>query len=73
LKWTFLFFFFVFEVGSAVCGASNSSIMMIIGRVIAGLGASGLANGAITIIAIAITPEKRPCKTSDQNRISSVS
>lgn len=40
--------------------------MMIIGRVIAGLGASGLANGAITIIAIAITPEKRPCKTQTE-------
>lgn len=59
-KWTFLFFFVVFEVGSAICGAAQSSNMLIAGRSIAGLGASGLINGCLTIIGGVCRPEKRP-------------
>jgi hypothetical protein len=43
IKWSFLAFL---EVGSALCGAAQSSVMLIVGRAIAGLGASGLTNGA---------------------------
>ena len=55
-------FFFIFEVGSAICGAAQSSVMLIIGRAIAGLGTSGLMNGTLTIVQGACKPEKRPCK-----------
>ncbi|KAI0427498.1 major facilitator superfamily domain-containing protein [Xylaria sp. FL1042] len=60
LKWSFLVFFAIFEVGSAVCGAAPSSAALIIGRVIAGIGASGLNSGAFTILACSVPMEKRP-------------
>ncbi|CAG9982151.1 unnamed protein product [Clonostachys byssicola] len=63
-KWSLLFFFFVFEVGSAICGAAQNSIMFIIGRSIAGLGCSGLSNGSLTVLSGAVSPEKRPLYTS---------
>ncbi|KAI1762733.1 putative MFS multidrug transporter [Hypoxylon sp. FL1150] len=59
-KWVFLFFFFVFELGSLLCAVSQSSVMFIVGRAVAGMGSSGLQNGALTIIAGALPLEKRP-------------
>lgn len=59
-KWTFLVFFGLFELGSLICGAANSSAMLIIGRAIAGIGSSGLTNGALMIISAAIPLAKRP-------------
>ncbi|KAI4867402.1 MFS general substrate transporter [Hypoxylon rubiginosum] len=59
-KWSFLVFFFVFEVGSAVCGAAQSSTMFIVGRAIAGLGSSGLMNGALTMVAAILPPHRQP-------------
>ncbi|KAI0449664.1 major facilitator superfamily domain-containing protein [Xylaria acuta] len=60
LKWSFLVFFAIFEAGSAVCGAAPSSVALIIGRVVAGIGASGLNSGAFTILACSVPIEKRP-------------
>ncbi|KAI0842746.1 MFS general substrate transporter [Hypoxylon sp. FL0890] len=59
-KWCFLTFFFVFEVGSALCGAAQSSVMLIVGRAIAGLGSSGLANGVLTMISAVMPPHRQP-------------
>lgn len=61
-QWTYLFFLTIFEVGSAICGAASSSTMLIIGRAIAGLGASGLTNGALTVLLAVCHPSVRPCK-----------
>ncbi|KZF19804.1 putative MFS transporter [Xylona heveae TC161] len=60
LSWTFLAFFFVFEVGSAICGAAQSSPMFIIGRVISGVGSAGVANGALTTIAAVLPTRRQP-------------
>ncbi|CAK7199290.1 hypothetical protein SEUCBS139899_001965 [Sporothrix eucalyptigena] len=60
LKWAFITFFFVFEVGSALSGAAQSSAMLIISRAISGIGASGLINGAITIVSASVPLERRP-------------
>ncbi|KAK1811018.1 hypothetical protein LTR12_014641 [Friedmanniomyces endolithicus] len=49
-QWTFLTFFLIFEVGSVLCGAAQSSAMFIVGRTIAGIGCSGISTGALTII-----------------------
>ena len=57
MQWTFLTFFFIFEVGSVLCGAAQSSAMFIVGRTIAGIGCSGISTGALTIIAV-ILPGK---------------
>lgn len=59
-KWTFLSFFGIFEVGSLVCGVANSSKMLIIGRAVAGVGSSGMMNGALNILAGAVPIKRRP-------------
>ncbi|KAN0102744.1 MFS multidrug transporter [Hyaloscypha variabilis] len=60
LKATFLIFLSIFELGSLLCGVATSSMMLIIGRAVAGIGGSGLMNGGFTIIAVASPQEKRP-------------
>ncbi|KAF5678072.1 putative aflatoxin efflux pump AFLT [Fusarium heterosporum] len=59
-RWSFLALFLIFEVGSLICGVAQSSTMLIIGRAIAGVGSSGIQNGALTIIASAVPIHKRP-------------
>jgi MFS family permease len=58
-KSSFLVFFAIFEIGSAVCGAATSSAMLIAGRAIAGIGSAGLVSGGLTITASAVPLEKR--------------
>ena len=60
LKSSFLVFFAIFEIGSAVGGAATSSAMLIVGRAIAGIGSAGLVSGGLTITASAVPLEKRP-------------
>jgi MFS family permease len=59
-KWVFLSGIFLFEVGSAICGAAPSSTVLIVGRAIAGFGSSGILTGAITIMINTIPLHKRP-------------
>ena len=58
-KWSFLGFFTIFEFGSLLCGAAQSSVMLIVGRAVAGAGGSGLISGALTIIASCLPLDKR--------------
>lgn len=60
VKYVYLAALLIFEVGSAVCGAAPTSPALIIGRAIAGLGASGSYSGAFVIIAHATPTAKRP-------------
>ncbi|KAI0968226.1 efflux pump [Xylaria arbuscula] len=62
-KWTFLSFITVLEAGSLVCGFARSSTVFIVGRAIAGLGTSGIMNGALTIIAASVPLSQRPTVT----------
>lgn len=59
-KRTLLAFFFLFEVGSLLCGLAVSSKMLIGGRAVAGMGASGLMVGSLTIISSSMPSPKRP-------------
>ncbi|KAH7333047.1 putative MFS multidrug transporter [Rhexocercosporidium sp. MPI-PUGE-AT-0058] len=59
-KWTLLVFFAIFELGSLLCGVANSSKMLIVGRVVAGMGSSGIMNGTFTIIAGCVPMPRRP-------------
>jgi MFS family permease len=59
-KAVFLSGIFLFEIGSAVCGAAQSSTMLIIGRAIAGLGSSGIFTGAILIMLNTVPLHRRP-------------
>ncbi|KAJ5909241.1 hypothetical protein N7495_001923 [Penicillium taxi] len=56
-KWFFIFHVTVFEIGSAICGAALSINVMILGRVIAGVGGSGLYVGCMTLIATTSKPK----------------
>ncbi|KAL7935658.1 major facilitator superfamily domain-containing protein [Trichoderma chlorosporum] len=60
LKWTFLTFFAIFELGSLLCAAAVSSNMLIGGRAVAGAGGAGIVSGAFSIIAFIAPLEKRP-------------
>ncbi|TQB73264.1 hypothetical protein MPDQ_006009 [Monascus purpureus] len=62
-KWSFVSFFAVFELGSLLCGVATSSKMLIVGRAVAGMGGSGIQNGAFTIIAGCVPMQRRPALT----------
>ncbi|KAI4650396.1 hypothetical protein J4E93_002752 [Alternaria ventricosa] len=63
-KWTFLVSIFLFEVGSALCGAAPTSVVLIVGRAVAGIGAAGLQCGAVMIIVPLVPLRRRPIFTS---------
>lgn len=60
LQRTFLAYLLVFEVGSLVCALATSSSMFIAGRIVAGIGSSGLQSGAFSIISDAAPLAKQP-------------
>ncbi|KAI1195074.1 major facilitator superfamily domain-containing protein [Nemania serpens] len=51
---------FLFEVGSAVCGAAPNSIALIFGRAIQGVGAAGIFSGGIAVIVYNVPLHRRP-------------
>lgn len=63
IKWVYLTAIFIFEVGSAICGAAPNSITLIVGRAIAGVGSAGIFSGALIIIAYSVPLQKRPMFT----------
>lgn len=44
-KWVYMVCFVIFEVGSALCGASPNIDTLIVGRAFCGIGGSGMYNG----------------------------
>ncbi|EJU00929.1 hypothetical protein DACRYDRAFT_89378 [Dacryopinax primogenitus] len=60
LKPAFLLAIGIFELGSLICAAAPNSTALIIGRAIAGMGASGAFSGVYTIVAFSARPEHRP-------------
>jgi MFS family permease len=51
---------FIFEVGSLICALAPGPAALIVGRALAGLGASGVAVGVFTMLGFAASPEMRP-------------
>lgn len=49
----------VFELGSVICAVAPNSIILIVGRAIAGLGAAGLLSGSTVITSYCAALEKR--------------
>ncbi|KAK0708141.1 major facilitator superfamily domain-containing protein, partial [Lasiosphaeris hirsuta] len=60
IKYTFFLAIGLFELGSLVCALSPTSIALIIGRAVAGLGGSGIMTGALVIIAHSVPLRTRP-------------
>jgi EmrB/QacA subfamily drug resistance transporter len=63
LKPTYLIALLIFEVGSVVCGAAPTSVALIIGRAIQGIGAAGIGAGPYIIVGVAAPPKQRPMLT----------
>ncbi|KAF5638087.1 major facilitator (MFS1) transporter [Fusarium sp. NRRL 52700] len=63
LKTSFMLSIFIFELGSLISAVARNSMTVIVGRAIAGLGASGVAPGMYTIPAFIAAPEKRATYT----------
>lgn len=60
VKLTFIAAVLVFELGSAICGASPTSNAFIVGRAISGLGSAGITCGCIIVLMETVPLEKRP-------------
>lgn len=60
IKWMFLSCFILFEAGSALCGAAPNMEAMIVGRVIAGIGGSGMYCGGIVYVSVMTSINQRP-------------
>ncbi|KAF2869628.1 putative efflux pump antibiotic resistance protein [Massariosphaeria phaeospora] len=60
IKIIFLIALFIFEVGSIVCATAQSSYALIIGRAVAGAGASGIFPGCSLILMCSAPLQKRP-------------
>jgi MFS family permease len=63
LKWTYIAFLAIFELGSLICATAKSSVMLIVGRAVAGMGAAGLFSGALVIVSHMIPLRQRPSKS----------
>lgn len=50
----------LFEVGSAICGSAPNMTALILGRVIAGVGGSGMYSGTLSFVAMLTSLRERP-------------
>jgi len=60
LRWIYSIAMLLFTIGSAICASAPRSSILILGRAISGLGASGLLIGAYSLVAHIAPPAKRP-------------
>lgn len=60
IKIIYLVAIFIFEVGSLICAVANSSVTLIVGRAIAGVGSAAIFSGALIILAYSVPLQKRP-------------
>jgi len=58
-KWFYIASVFIFEGGSALCGGAPNMNALIVGRVLAGIGAVGIYTGALFLISVNTTEEER--------------
>ncbi|KAK2745275.1 hypothetical protein FQN57_003970 [Myotisia sp. PD_48] len=54
----------IFEAGSALCGAAPNMNALIVGRVIAGVGGSGMYLGVLTYFSVFVTERRQPVYVS---------
>ncbi|KAF4776913.1 major facilitator superfamily transporter [Colletotrichum scovillei] len=60
VKIIFVISLVIFEIGSLICAVSPSSAVFIVGRAVAGLGASGLQSGCLVLISAALPAKHLP-------------
>ncbi|CAH0023308.1 unnamed protein product [Clonostachys rhizophaga] len=59
-KWAYVASILLFEAGSAVCGAAPTMDALIIGRVVAGVGGSGMYSGTLTYVSVLTSAREKP-------------
>lgn len=59
MKWVYFSTVVLFEAGSAICGAAPTMSALIVGRVIAGAGGSGIYLGSLQYFAVMTTEKER--------------
>ncbi|KAL9109898.1 MAG: hypothetical protein Q9227_005421 [Pyrenula ochraceoflavens] len=59
-KWVLSTLVAIFEIGSIVCAAAPSSNALIVGRVIQGIGGTGVTAGAFLLISLLVPLQSRP-------------
>ncbi|KAF2878490.1 major facilitator superfamily domain-containing protein [Massariosphaeria phaeospora] len=64
IKWLYFGYVVLFEIGSAISGAAPTMNSLIIGRLIAGIGGTGMYVGSLTFFSVITTPKERPIYTS---------
>ncbi|KAL8968026.1 MAG: hypothetical protein Q9183_002656 [Haloplaca sp. 2 TL-2023] len=60
IKYLYLAFVLLFEIGSAISGAAPRMNALIVGRMIAGVGGCGMYVGSLTFFSVVTTPKERP-------------
>ena len=59
-KILYLISVFLFELGSAICGAANLIDVLIFGRALCGFGGVGMYAGVMTLLSVTTTEHERP-------------
>ncbi|KAL8790664.1 MAG: hypothetical protein Q9213_000512 [Squamulea squamosa] len=60
IKWLYLAFVILFEIGSAISGSAPTMNALIVGRMIAGVGGCGMYVGSLTFFSVVTTEKERP-------------
>ena len=63
IKWVYLCAIAIFELGSLICGVAPTSVALIVGRAVAGVGSAGIFSGALVIVAYTVPLVQRPIYT----------
>ena len=71
-KYCYLLWLGVFEVGSLVCALAPTSTALIVGRAVAGLGASGVFAGGFALLTTIIPLHKRAIYTGTMSSVFSI-
>ncbi|KAI0465724.1 MFS general substrate transporter [Xylaria cf. heliscus] len=64
MKWVFILTVLLFDIGSALCGAAPNMAALIVGRVIAGAGGTGIYLGALNFVTALTAPHERGLYTT---------
>jgi len=59
MKWIYIGSITLFEIGSVLCGAAPNMDALIVGRVLAGMGGSGIYLGGLNYFTLLTNPEER--------------
>lgn len=72
-KWVLFTLVAIFEIGSIICASAPNSNALIVGRVITGIGGTGIASGAFVLISLLVPLQSRPKYTGGLGAVFGIS